>query len=157
MRSLGRYDGVLGRAIRELKFHGVADLASELGAALAEGVGPGEVLVPVPLHPRRERARGYNQAALLARAAARRHAKVAPRLIRVRATPTQVGLGARERRRNVAGAFAIAGAPPPTAILVDDVMTTGATLLECARTLRNAGTRTVAALVVAHAAVGRDG
>lgn len=139
-----------------MKFRGVADLARELGPALAAAVSPGDVLVPVPLHPRRERERGYNQAGLLAREAARPGATLLSSLVRIRPTATQVGLRAAERRRNVSGAFALVGSPPPTALLVDDVMTTGATLLECARTLRRAGTASVRAVVVAHAVVGRD-
>lgn len=154
--SLGAYHGLLALAIRTMKYRGVADIARELGEALGSAVAAGEVLVPVPLHPQRERERGYNPAALLARAAAHRRGKVARCLKRVRATPTQVGLDAAARRRNVAGAFALAGSLPPALVLIDDVITTGATLEECARAARAAGVRAVRALVVAHAQLDKD-
>lgn len=106
------------------------------------------VLVPVPLHPRKRRERGYNQSALLARAlvrASRGGARVAHLLRRVADTPTQTGFDRRARRKNLKNAFALARRPrlDPRQhyILVDDVFTTGSTLNSCARTLRRAGCR----------------
>lgn len=113
-----------------------------------------DVLVPVPLHLERLRWRGFNQAALLARRLARQWALPLDPfgLTRTRATPPQVGLDETERRRNVAGAFAV---PRPERVrrrrilLIDDVYTTGATVNECARVLKRAGARRVDVLVLA--------
>ncbi len=114
-----------------------------------------ELVVPVPLHPARLRERGYNQALELARPLARalaiplRH----DLLVRTRATPPQTGFDAQTRRRNLRGAFAVAPGSvlPAHVALVDDVMTTGATLHECARVLRRAGVARVDAWALARA------
>jgi ComF family protein len=114
---------------------------------------PPEGVVPVPLHPARIRERGFQPAPLLAREVARTLGIPAlPRaLARIRDTPSQTGRGRAARRRNVAGCFAAAsGAALPARIwLVDDVVTTGATLGEAARALRRAGARDIAALCLA--------
>lgn len=106
----------------------------------------GAVLVPVPLHPRKERERGYNQSHLLARTLARAvdgAATVAPLLRRVVDTQSQTAYDREERRTNLKNAFAlVSGAtitPAYHYILVDDVFTTGSTLNSCARELRRAG------------------
>jgi ComF family protein len=127
----------------------VCSLAAD-AACLAPGPPP-DAVVPVPLHPRRLRARGFNPAALLARAVAQQIARPwhPTALVRHRDTPSQTGLDRRERRRNVRGAFRCASEPRRSVWLVDDVMTTGATLSECARMLRRAGTRRVVAVCVA--------
>lgn len=114
-----------------------------------------EALIPVPLHNTRLRERGYNQALELARPLAREFA-IALRhdaLIRVRSTPAQSNLDAKTRRRNLRGAFeVIADARLPSHVaLVDDVMTTGTTLRECARTLRRAGVARVDVWALARA------
>jgi len=115
-----------------------------------------QMLVPVPLHPDRLRERGYNQALELARPLARalRVPLKAKLLERTRATPAQTNLDAKTRRRNMRGAFAINAADlPPTAhvALIDDVMTTGATLRECARVLKRAGVARVDVWALARA------
>jgi ComF family protein len=114
--------------------------------AAADLAGPDVLVVPVPLHPWRLMARGYNQAALLARAvAARSGATLAlDALVRVKNTPHSQGMRRDQRRRNVEGAFRV---PAPQrsqvrgahVLLVDDVMTSGATASACARVLRRAG------------------
>jgi ComF family protein len=108
-------------------------------------------VVPVPLHPRRLRARGFNPAAALARVAARERDVPcdATALERVRDTPTQTGLGRAARRANVRDAFRARRRVPECVWLVDDVVTTGATLEACARVLRRAGARRVVALCAA--------
>lgn len=113
-------------------------------AARAPGPAP-QLLVPVPLHPRRLRARGFNPAGILARALAReRRLRCDPvALRRVRDTPSQTGLDRRGRRRNVRGAFRARRPVPALVWLVDDVVTTGSTLAEAARGLRRAGARRV--------------
>jgi len=112
-----------------------------------------DAIVPVPLHPARIRARGYQPAGVLAGALSRRlGVPLLPRLLsRVRDTPSQTGRGRADRRRNVAGCFELApgAAPPANVWLVDDVVTTGATLGEVARVLRRAGARRVSAVCIA--------
>lgn len=109
----------------------------------------------VPLHADRVAERGFNQAGLLAEGLSRLSGTpVCTSLTRVRNTPSQTDLSARQRRRNVADAFAVAdprGIKNSVVVLVDDVATTGATLRECARTLLRAGAREVRAITVARA------
>ncbi|MBS0571059.1 MAG: ComF family protein [Proteobacteria bacterium] len=130
---------------------------SELWVAAARASPPSlpQALIPVPLHVDRLRERGYNQALELAKPLARAfgipvHGDV---LVRSRATPAQSNLDADARRRNLSGAFDIASAAtlPAHVAVVDDVMTTGATLRECARTLRRAGVSRVDAWALARA------
>ena len=161
--SLGPFEGSLRSALHALKYKGHRRAARLLAAALASEPSvqrllvDGAVLVPVPLHPLRRRERGFNQAELLARELARRATGVlvAPEvLVRRRDTPSQTGLTAAQRRRNVRGAFAIRHRSRVTGqklILVDDVLTTGATVRECARALRSAGAREVQVLTAARA------
>jgi ComF family protein len=133
-------------------------LVVEAASALAgEGL---DATVPVPLHPRRLRERGFDPVYALARTAARALGlRVVPdALRRVRATPSQTGLDRLARRRNVAGAFTVrAGSLPHGAsvLLVDDVVTTGATLGEAARTLRASGAARVVGLCVARTPLAR--
>jgi ComF family protein len=112
------------------------------------------VLAPVPLHPRKRRERGFNQAELIARElAARSGLPLAPgALVRRIDTPPQAGLSAAARRRNVARAFAVrqcARVAGRRVVLVDDVLTTGATAQACSRALAAAGARAVRVLTVA--------
>jgi len=113
-----------------------------------------EVVVPVPLHWRRRMARGYNQAAAIATAlASGLGVQFSPNLMkRIRHTPQQVQPSATARKENVRGAFQIKGRASlgnRAVLLVDDVLTTGSTLGEAARTLKNAGARKVTVAVLA--------
>jgi ComF family protein len=161
--SLGPYEGSLRTLVHELKYRGrrrvAGRLAEELLAAprVREVLAGEVVLVPVPLHPRRRRERGFNQSELIARALeARTGCAVAPgALVRRKDTASQASLSAAERRRNVKGAFAVrqrAQVAGRVVVLVDDVWTTGATALACARILREAGAAEVRLLSVARVA-----
>lgn len=158
------YAGLARRALHGLKYGGERRLADPLGRAMAErwreaGAG-GDLLVPVPVHPDRRRVRGYDQAELLARSAgASLGLPVVLALARARATLPQYELGRELRAANVAGAFAVEPAATVRAailgrwiVLVDDVATTGATLVACADALLGAGAAGVSALTVAREA-----
>jgi ComF family protein len=130
-------------------------LAQRLYAPLANEISQA-VLVPVPLHPRRERKRGFNQSLVLAQAiAATWQREVVPRALRrVRFTQSQAKLDAKARWENVAGAFAPApklALPAHTVFLVDDVLTTGATMSACAAVLKSAGASKVIGIALATA------
>jgi ComF family protein len=126
-----------------------------MGAYWRNNPIPANVIIPVPLHPTRERDRGYNQSALLARGLAEA-AELPVRndlLARVKATAPQVELGAEARRENVCGAFhcETGSATGLRVLLVDDVCTTGATLEACSQALRAGGAGSVWALTLARA------
>jgi ComF family protein len=151
------FEGVLRDAIHDLKYQGRVELASPLGSLMAaywvQHPMPVDVVVPVPLHPARLRARGYNQAALLAHEMAGRvglNVDERP-LIRQRATSPQVELNAQQRRENVRDAFRWSGSglAGKRVMLVDDVCTTGATLDACAVALCEGGAHSVRALTLA--------
>lgn len=158
-RAFGSYDGQLRLIIHALKYDKRRSLARRLASLMRERgmdvLAGADCLVPVPLHWRRLRARGFNQAADLA---AGLGLPVARALRRVRSTRPQAELPASRRRRNVRGAFAPArwrgrrrAVVGKCVVLVDDVSTTGATLDGCARVLKAAGAREVRALIVARA------
>jgi ComF family protein len=154
--AAGRLTGPLQRAIHTYKYRPRPQLAGRLAqplsqAALAAGLSL-PALTFVPLHPRRQRERGFNQAERLAgRLGASLRVPVVSGLARLRPTPAQVGLGQAERQVNVAGAFRWVGPqPPPQGLgLVDDVCTTGATLDAVARVVAEAGGSIGAFLVLA--------
>ena len=136
-------------------------LAGWLVRAGASLLAPDAIIIPTPLHRRRLFARRYNQAALLAKAVAEtKGLQFEPTLLeRTRATPPQKDLSPEGRRRNVAGAFSVRGGMESLImdrdiVLIDDVLTTGATLSACARALKKAGARRVDALVLARALKG---
>ncbi len=144
------YEGPMRRALAALKYTGASRLAPILARAAAPPLrellaltGPA-TLVPVPLHVERRRARGYNQAELLAKPLSRlTGAPVADVLERARSTTKQHRLNRTARLANLRGAFRASGAVPLTAILVDDIITTTATLEACASVLREAGCQSV--------------
>ena len=156
--ALFRFQPPLSDLVHRLKFRQQLVVARLLGGMLAAHLAPlqqrPELIVPVPLHPRRLRERGYNQALELARPLARHWGiALAPRLCRrVRATAAQTELDLRQRRRNLRHAFQVCGEVTGRhLVLLDDVMTSGSTLAELARSLRRAGAARVDAWVLARA------
>jgi ComF family protein len=161
-RTCASYEGALKEAIHRFKYEGVLPLRRVLGDLLLPVLKamrrehPVDVLVPIPLHIRRLRERGYNQALILVRELNKRTGIPYQEraLAKIKDTPMQISLKKRERGKNLKGVFEV---KDPEAIqgkavvLVDDVYTTGATVNECARTLLKAGAKQVAALTVARA------
>jgi ComF family protein len=166
--AIGEYDGVLREIIHALKYQGRRSTAARLAALMAERgaaiLAGADAVVPVPLHSRRERERGFNQASDLACGLG---IPVLHVLRRLRTTRPQVELPAAERHRNVKDAFDIVDRPLRSLarrwldrpgldgrvlVLVDDVTTTGATLEACARVLKEAGAGEIRALTAARVA-----
>jgi ComF family protein len=151
------YEGAARGVVRALKFKGARRAAGAMAAQMAANAPPGwlaspAAFVPVPLHPARARKRGYNQARLLAEALAHR-AGLATSDCLARSGPrgTQVGRDRGQRLAGIAGSIHVAAGltPPRRAILVDDVITTGATLAACAAELRRHGAQHVVAVAYA--------
>jgi ComF family protein len=162
--AYGSYESGLRELIHLLKYEGVRPAANVLGRMLSDAIVPlqplfarGPVLiVPVPLHSRKRRQRGFNQAELIARAAVKRQPsgrfELSPVLHRIRETQSQIGLSRHDRRENLRGAFALTTPEvirDREVLLVDDVFTTGTTVSECARVLRRAGAAKVYVATVA--------
>ena len=162
-RALGAYEGVLRAAIHQFKYRDRPQLAAPLGsrlAAFAHANAPAlnglrfDALLPVPIHAVRRRGRGYNQSERLARVVAGELGLtlLTNALVRTRATRPQVGLTAETRRTNLAGAFAVRRSEAvlgKTLLLIDDVVTTGSSLHECALVLKAHGAKAVYALTLA--------
>ncbi len=169
-RAAVKYDGVVLNLIHSFKYRGKTGLAKPLGRllyiALCRHFDPNghRRVIPVPLHPKRLRSRGYNQALLMARqwpfqgnTGNGQHR--GPRidntiLLRRKNTDSQTGLGKKQRRQNIGNAFAVSGGAQihgEPVLLVDDVYTTGSTLEECARVLAKAGAARVDVLTLARA------
>jgi ComF family protein len=168
-RAWGVYTDGMRDAIRLLKYERVEAMARPLGHLLArvmtklaeQGMSRDVTVIAVPLHPRKQRQRGYNQSVLLADEALRslrlngwllkaQHAA----MVRMRQTGSQFGLSPRERRLNLRGAFVVRDPEAVSGrevLLVDDIYTTGATARECARVLRQAGATKVWVATVARA------
>jgi ComF family protein len=153
-RSALLFTATVREIIHHLKYSDRISLAKPLAeivkACLDREPFTGALIVPVALHPHREKERGFNQAQLIASRLGRpvsRHL-----LRRKKNTPSQTGLTRNERKRNLAGAFEVRGAVRGTVIVVDDVYTTGSTLDEVSRTLKRAGAERVEVVTVARVA-----
>jgi ComF family protein len=158
-----QYDAAMQQIIHATKYRRRPSLGETLGDLLAQRLSASlrdeftkTVVVPVPLHRRRERKRGFNQSLVLGRALAKSwHLEVMPRALRrTRFTQPQAKLRAAERWQNVEGAFAPARGlhlETPTVFLVDDVLTTGATMNACAAALKSAGASKVIGIALARA------
>jgi ComF family protein len=165
LRACAFLGGVLRLAIHQFKYEDLHCLAAPLGRLMAQAwpaLAPNalnlDVIVPVPLHPTRQRERGFNQAALLASELGIHLGRpvVEGVLVRSRATSPQVGLGPDERRANVSGAFEcvnvhLAG---KSVLLIDDVYTTGSTMEAACAALRDGGVTSVWAYTLARAGQG---
>jgi len=158
VRSAAHLSGPLREAIHAFKYQGLRALAGTLGEIMYDcwDAAPWlvDVIVPVPLHPQRQRERGYNQSALLARELACQTTLpvVEGVLLRTTPTPPQVGLNAAERAENVRDAFRCRDESLSNrqVLLVDDVLTTGATLRACTHALLEGKARAVWGLTLAH-------
>jgi competence protein ComFC len=157
---VGSYESTLRSMILSLKFsektEWVAPLATMLRQAMTTGRLPEQIdmLVPVPLHWRRRIKRGFNQSHLLAKKLKLPQIPVSTDLVRVRHTKQQWDLNSAQRRRNVKGAFAVRKGhlfTGKTVALIDDITTSGATLAECAKTLKQAGAQKIVSVVLATA------
>jgi ComF family protein len=154
--AVDRYEGRMKEIVHALKYEHRRTIALRLGALMrercAELLRDADVVVPVPLHPRRQYERGFNQAEDLARHLG---LPVLPLLKRVVHTQSQIELPKEQRRQNVKDAFDFCPVPdsrpldPGIVVLVDDVATTGATLEACAIVLKRSGVREVRALTAA--------
>jgi predicted amidophosphoribosyltransferase len=149
------YDGAAASLVKALKFRGATAIAGTMAALIVANAPTGVLegaLVPVPLHPARRRTRPFNQAGLIAEAIfARTHLPILDWLRRTGPDHRQVGRG-RAARLSGAGSIEAIGWAPPAVLLVDDVVTTGATLAACAAAVRNAGAERVAAVAFARTA-----
>jgi len=156
--SIFAYQGLIKEAIGKLKYKFITDLAEELIGLTSKHMSfpKSFILIPVPLHPRRQRWRSFNQAELLGRILAEKFnwQVRADILVRYKHTKPQVDLKGKERRKNIRGAFKI----NPNSkflirnskfILFDDIWTTGSTLRECGQVLKRAGVREVRGLTLA--------
>ena len=155
--AAGIYDEALREAIHRFKYRGKINLDRPLANLLKtrlSGLEPPDLVMPVPLHDRRLRQRTYNQSALLARLLAKSLDRPLEQrqLVRHRDTPQQQGQSAAERKLNLKNAFAMnRPLSGETVLLVDDVLTTGATVRECCRVLLGNGAGKVTVAVLARA------
>ena len=157
----GNYDNqVLRKAVRLLKYHGIYLMAEPLSELLDREIRPklrlfeNTFLIPIPLHESKRISRGYNQSELLAKSFSEKielHL-LADVLTKSKPTPSQISLTKKERTENIKNSFSVINPEKisgKTIILIDDIMTTGATISEAAKTLKNSGAKKVIGLVVA--------
>ncbi len=155
--TYGHYEGALAEAINQLKFHGLKRISKTLGKLLLSlDLPETDGMVPVPLTIKRLKERGFNQSLLIARVISRE--TDTPLLIDILAkkkeTPPQIGLSAKERLLNLKNAFEVKGNVKGLRLmLVDDVMTTGATVTECSKVLMKAGAKEVIVLTLARSSL----
>jgi ComF family protein len=154
------YSGPARDLVRALKFRGAVHVADAMAAQIVanapeplpelDSAAGRPTLVPVPLHPRRLRSRGYNQAAAIADALSRRTSiPLTDCLARTGLSITQMGRNRAERKAGPVGSIDLLGITPPRVLLVDDVVTTGATLAACREALAAAGSLEIAAVTFA--------
>ncbi len=160
-RALGLYEGAIREAIHLLKYRGKSFLAKSLVGLVSMGYpfidyDAYDLMLPVPLHPKRLRERGFNQALIVGRVIGRREGVPCPGFVlrKTRWSAPQIHLSPKEREKNVKGSFAVADPAKVRGkriLLIDDVMTTGSTVNECARELLKAGAEGVDVFTLARA------
>jgi len=155
--NYGLYEGALAEAINQLKFHGVKRLSKPLGILLQSIDLPAmDGIVPVPLSIKGLRERGFNQSLLIARIVSKKNSAplLMDILLKKKETPPQIGLSAKERLSNLKNAFEVnRDIKGLRLLLVDDVMTTGATVTECSKVLLKAGAKEVIVFTLARSSV----
>ena len=155
--AYGLYEDVLKEAISRFKFYGLRRLSRPLGGLLPNlPIPASDAIVPVPLTAKGLRQRGFNQSLLIARVVSKKTGTPLniDTLLKIRETPPQVGLSASERHKNLAGAFGVKGdLKGKRILLVDDVVTTGATAAACSKALLKAGAQEVVVLAIARAGI----
>lgn len=160
VHAAGLYQGTIKEAVQRLKYRGQLTLAKPLSGLVLTSLTEQDKtfipdkIIPVPLHIKRLRKRGYNQALEIARPIAKSlNVPLDVKMLqRARNTPHQQGLSAKDRRKNLRNAFTLTRMPAAEKILlIDDVMTTGETLRECSRTLMNSGAQEIRAAVAGRA------
>jgi ComF family protein len=153
--AYGLYEGVLKEAISRFKFYGLRRLSRPLGGLLPNlPIPEADAIVPVPLTAKGLRQRGFNQSLLIARVVSKKTGIPLniDTLFKIKETPPQVGLSASERHKNLAGAFEVKGdLKGKRILLVDDVVTTGATAAACSKALLKAGAQEINVLTIARA------
>ena len=165
--TFGKYDHhIFSRGIKRFKYHYTKEFLEDFRSIFErsfpiEKLQQKTIFIPVPLFHLREKKRGFNQSMLLAELFSdisekmfRKKIPIVPLLKRIRNTPPQATLSVVQRKTNLQGAFEIIrrkGAEPTDfLVLIDDVSTTGSTLIECAKTLKKNGYKNIGAMVIAH-------
>lgn len=155
--TYGLYEGVLAEAINQLKFHGLKRLSRPIGRLLLNlDIPQADGIVPVPLSTRGLRERGFNQSLLIAKSISKgiKVPLLIDLLFKRKETRPQIGLSAKERKLNLKNAFEVRGEIKGLRLLlVDDVMTTGATITECSKQLMKAGAKEVFVLILARSGI----
>jgi len=155
-RSFGLYDHALRKAINLLKYHNVRRLSRPLSDILLRmNIPPADVVIPVPLHEKRLKQREFNQSALFGKYVAQRLDLTLTLncLVKLRNTAQQVGLSSQDRNKNIRKAFRVNHAElikGKDILLIDDVITTGATVRECSYVLKKAGAGNIYVIALAH-------
>lgn len=153
--SFGVYEGVLKEAIHYFKYGGIKRLGSPLGMLLSSVKPPSvDILIPVPLHIKKLRLREFNQSAILAKKLSKTWniSLCLTSLVKVKDTLDQASLDAKQRLSNVKNSYSVIGSIKGVKVgLIDDVVTTGATLMECAKVLKKAGAKEIHAITLARA------
>lgn len=155
---MGRYQGVIKKLVTELKYAGIKEIGLVIGELLADAViiPPVEIITAVPLYPDKLRQRGFNQTEIIGQRLSKLlHLPYQPLLIKTKSTTPQASLTDRHQRlHNLHNCFALnpeySNQLPASVLLIDDVITTGATLCSCAEVLKQAGIPHVYALTAAH-------